>query len=442
MDPSVEIVKYDEGLYDRFKKDLKRIGRDIYNEQDFKELPPELNPRLSLYPRACLYKNSKPHIAVFPLDSESSIPHLFLMENYLDLTNEYKLCIKASKVVGAAYALIFSVRRAYIYNTHTEEIILYTQSAPEFKDSVLPAISKEITDEDYFSTIITKSDEEKGRDLREWISLWSSKIKDAVNFSKEETDLFFYQLLLVSQIEKSEIAEENYLENLSDLGNVSEIENPFKFKEIFSYYSHKYNIELCRMEMRIQNSYKELAENRLLLKKLFIELNLLSSSKFNSKAYISAFGKEDLRALSWKMPISEQREFTKHFFIDNNVVYQPLILNLNEMGYECLLNQIEYIIEKTNLHNQNTKDILKSKNNFEIQFDLINPIHNSVNLNTGLIENVIEFVFNNTFKIKINNNNEKNFLKLLIYSRLIELQKSEQTNKQIKFPNLEKIFIF
>lgn len=434
------VIKYDENLYNRFKQRLEKSGWETGNENEFNECVPDSHTELELIPKAVLFRHDKPYLALFPLDSNLGKSNSFLMRKFLDSTTIYKRCIDAAKQIGAPYALIFTVRRGYIYDTANLDILHYAGSAAEIQKSILSELKREKVEEDSLSALDGKSGEEHGRELCQWVTLWANKLGVEADFSRREMEQFFHKILLIYQFELLGLGEKK-LTLLCDPKNISREKEPFDFKELFSHYRHEHNIGLCEIGMRDAEQYKRLSQHKRLLKKFFSEFCLLSHRKFSYAAFMAAFGEEELRVLSWRLELTSRLDVVDDFRIDSSIVHSPIVIDLDDVGYSGIVSTIEKLFAKTELYNAELKSVLKNSHRVELQLDLLTQISDNVDKKTGLIKNVVGFVFDGGFTIRISDREHRAIVRLLIYSHLFELVARGDLGMIKRFPSLSGIFV-
>ena len=204
MKPSSEISKLCESWWEKLT-DSSRSEQHKYATQ-FLELlgwhgqspvDQKLNPSTLTY---VLRSDSQTSIAAHFLMPAALEPPSLLLERGLDFCPLTHRLVKSSCNLNIEYAFITDMYRSYLYDVHTEELLLYSDAPMEFNMVFNEIISKADVDRGALEEIRRQPRSYVARQLREWYLNWCEILVDESKQSKDTVFIAIDRLIVMRYI--------------------------------------------------------------------------------------------------------------------------------------------------------------------------------------------------------------------------------------------------
>jgi hypothetical protein len=130
-------------------------------------------------------------------------PYRDLYQKYLDMGFAVKALLeKISREPTAPYLICFDSKlRTYFYDVMREEILFYADQEKEFAEKILPHLDRKLISAGALEHVPRKSPERNGKELAEWINLWSAELGSKTEASRRVMRLWFQKVVLLKYYE-------------------------------------------------------------------------------------------------------------------------------------------------------------------------------------------------------------------------------------------------
>jgi hypothetical protein len=394
--------------------------------------------------------DSNPIVMLAHLGRRTLPAYRDLYQKYLDTSFSARALIEnLSGELAIPYLMLFDTKlRTYFYDVPREEILFYADQEKEFAEKILPHLDQKLVSTGALERVPRKSPERHGRELAEWVNLWSAELGSKTEASRRLMRLWFQKVILLKYYELvlgGVGQKRTTLQFLRDPGRLRQktrhLLSPITFlhRKLDSLYAryHMPFFNLTHDERRLLRRLDRLRSKSYLL---FSEINQIATAKFSLDSFLFAFGDERLLHQSWKTDFTTRAIKLSEALIQSDaVIYEPYVVQLEEVGYGWMLRVFEEIVEHWRSHNRRIREAQSLGRFPTLQPDIFQPLHPSV-APDGTISDVINFTLSSAFRVRVQNADQAETALFLLCAKILSL------SKQFKIPlkpldNIESVFI-
>lgn len=428
---------------------LQRVGWD----------PSALKPQRHLSIRPSLESEAVPARLVSLMRGEESIATLFvidgvrlpsgmtLSQRFLDMTIEARLGLRAAALLAPApYVLIASPYECFLYEAETEELLLSSTTPEDSAARIFSLFNASEQISDALDRIPRRNSEQWGKDLGDWLRVWSVKIGRAGRVPADVMKPLLAHFLLAWKNTLSTVNNQApdpmnaTIDATVDPAEGSALTpSPQRF-----YQQHVRPINQI-FQFGIFQAYAEREEALWkdesiapLLAGFLAEARLLSRTKYASGNLVHAFATAKTEHKSWLKLLSHDPKAGRRLHRKELNVVDAVTVDLAEDGYGWALAMLQdlvlYLIKET----IPAKEAVKHQDMPGLQLDIFAPPPSGVGQD-GTLEDILTYVVAHCFRARVPSAAERYNLALLVSAKLMELAESNLLPLN-PMPMLDNIF--
>jgi len=399
-----------------------------------------------------LGEKESPSLVIFFSQDHYLNPPIGFYQKYLDL--DYLIYSIIEKVINKLPSkpniLLIDSNRSYLIESKNFAILLFCNSKDEQIEVLYPFLEKRKVLHGLSGLLSAKSKEEQGRELANWADLWITELGSKFLLKRPFLNIFLKKIIFLRVFEILFPEKIPYLK----FSNYLQPESFFESKKSHSLLPSLKPIEKALSDLyynkgidflKLDNQTKFLLDSpevksSNLIWRFFSEINLHSLTKFEIISLISAFIPESYRHKSWKVKYSDSSVKIKDEIVTDEVlVLKPLVVDISEIGFEEMLSAFDKTLNFWSEYNQR-KGIEKRRGMItSLPLDMFVEVPKYVS-ESGLIENIVAFCIDYSFRVKTSSQEERDLADFFIYLKILYLIK--KLNKTLNvFPSLSKIWI-
>jgi hypothetical protein len=350
-------------------------------------------------------------------------------QKYLDMDFGLRLLLDhVQQEVFAPYVLCVDGQRAYLYDVDREECLVYCEDAREQAERLFPHFDRKKMQRETLEQLPRRTDDLLGRELCEWVKLWSAELGSKTGESRDAMARFFEKLLLLRyfsqlfgrRIPLSEFR--RFLDAPERLAKRKRLPDAQRFLTTFlDTLATKHHVQFCQLGSEEKRFLRRSAGLDRKLNEMLLQFNLLSREKFTVEVFVQAYADLSSKLKSWKARYTTRDIRLKDYMVQEEVlVYKPLTIALDDVGYAWMLRLFEEVVEYWMDYNRRVEAMIERGEPQSLQLDFFHPLPKTLTA-SGAIQNVVAFTLETSFRVQAQHTWQKDICRFLLSAKVLEI---------------------
>jgi hypothetical protein len=380
---------------------------------------------------ATLHLAQTPLVAIAIAPQESLTRYQESYQKYLDMDFKLRLLLDhVQQNVLAPYLLCVDNQRAYLYDVDREECLIYCEDVQEQVERLFPHFDRRKMQRETLEQLPRRSDDLLGRELCEWVKLWSAELGSKTGEGRDAMARFFEKLLLLRYFSRlysrrvSLSQFRRFLDAPERLAERKRLPDAQRFlSTTLDTLASKYHVQFCQVGAEERDFLRRAVSIDRKLNEMLLQLNLLSREKFTVECFVQAYADLSSKLKSWKARYTTRDIRLKDYIVQEEVlVYKPLTVVLDDVGYAWMLRLFEEVVDYWLDYNRRAEDKIQRGEPQIFQLDFFQPLPQTLTP-SGTIENVVAFALETSFRVQTQQAWQQDICRLLLSAKVLELCK-------------------